>query len=208
MYKVFFKDRIVFLNDDFDEVSRENHGLFYRYGNREQMNELIRAYYSLDSIQTLHLFHDDIDFLWKEFKSCFKFIHAAGGLVFNSKGRFLVIKRNGIWDLPKGKSEGGETSGETAVRELSEECGLKSLVLKEFITRTYHTYIIKDIPVLKETEWFEMSTNGSEKTIPQIKEDITEIRWIKKSEVSLILNNTYSSIIDVLTTAGIIKYHH
>ena len=207
MYKVFFKDRKVFLRDDFEEAFRENHGLFYRYKNTVEMKEILEAYYSLNSIQTLELFHADTDFLWKEFMSCFKYIHAAGGLVFNSKGRFLVIKRNGIWDLPKGKSEAGETSGETALREVSEECGLKFLVLKKFITRTFHTYYIKNTPIIKETEWFEMSTNGSEKTKPQIKEDITEIKWIKKSEVSIIMDNTYPSIIDVLATAGIIKDH-
>jgi 8-oxo-dGTP pyrophosphatase MutT (NUDIX family) len=187
MYKVFFKDRIVFLSDDFNAASHEDHGLFYKYHNIEGMNELLKSYYSFNSIKILNLFHDDLDFLWQEFISCFKFIHAAGGLVFNSKGKFLVIKRNGIWDLPKGKSEAGETSGETALREVSEECGLNTLVLKKLITSTYHTYYIKNTPALKETEWFEMSTNGSEKTTPQIKEDITEIKWIKKSEVSSII---------------------
>jgi 8-oxo-dGTP pyrophosphatase MutT (NUDIX family) len=167
---------------------------------------LLDAYYSYNKIQTLYLFHTDIDFLWKEFVSYYKFITAAGGLVYNSKGEFLIIKRDGIWDLPKGKTEEGETSGETAVREVSEECGLESLVLKKFLIKTYHTYYIKKTPVLKETKWFEMSTNGNEKTKPQIKEDITEIKWLKKSKVSLILNNTYPSIIDVLLRAGIVKY--
>jgi hypothetical protein len=82
------------------------------------------------------------------------------------------------------------------------------LVLKKFITKTYHTYYIKKTPVLKKTEWFEMNTNGNEKTTPQIKEDITEIKWLKKSEVTLIMNNTYLSIIDVLSSAGIIENRH
>jgi 8-oxo-dGTP pyrophosphatase MutT (NUDIX family) len=206
MYKVFFKERTVFFRNDFKDAFRNNYGLFYKYESKEQLQDLLDAYYSLNKIQTLYLFHTDLDFLWEEFVSCYKFIRASGGLVYNSKGKFLIIKRNGIWDLPKGKAEEGETSGETALREVSEECGLESLVLKEFLTKTYHTYYIRKTPVLKETEWFEMNTNGSEKTTPQIKEDITEIKWLKKSEVSVILNNTYPSVIDVLRKAGILKY--
>jgi 8-oxo-dGTP pyrophosphatase MutT (NUDIX family) len=206
MYKVFFNQRTVFLRDDFKDTFRKNYGLFYKYESKEQLFDLLDAYYSLSKIKTLYLFHTDLDFLWKEFVSCYKFIRAAGGLVYNSKGEFLIIKRNGIWDLPKGKTEEGETSGETAIREVSEECGLVSPILKKFLVKTYHTYYIKNTPVLKETEWFEMNTNGREKTRPQIKEDITEIKWLKKSEASVIMNNTYPSIIDVLRKAGVFKY--
>lgn len=205
MYKVFFKERTVFLRDDFGKTFRNNYGLFYRFENKEQLVELLNVYNSLSTIQSLYLFHDDLDVLKKEFISCFKFIRAAGGLVFNDKGEFLVMKRNGIWDLPKGKAEKTESSAEAAIREVSEECGLKSIELKRSIIKTYHTYQLDNKSILKETEWFEMLTGRREKTIPQVQENITEIRWLKKSEISLILKNTYPSIVDVLIETGLIK---
>ena len=60
----------------------------------------------------------------KYFFSNFKKIKAAGGIV-KSDDQQLFIKRNGKWDIPKGKMEKGEKSRETAIREIQEECGLE-----------------------------------------------------------------------------------
>ena len=43
--------------------------------------------------------------LFADFKSWFTNVEAAGGIVKNSEGKFLFIKRWDIWDLPKGKIE-------------------------------------------------------------------------------------------------------
>ena len=56
-------------------------------------------------------------------------IRAAGGLLIRSGKEFdatemLLIFRNSVWDLPKGKLEEGESVPECAVREVSEEIGL------------------------------------------------------------------------------------
>jgi 8-oxo-dGTP pyrophosphatase MutT (NUDIX family) len=48
-------------------------------------------------------------------------IKAAGGIVQEPSGKILMIKRLGLWDLPKGKAEKGESDAETAVREIMEE---------------------------------------------------------------------------------------
>ena len=41
-------------------------------------------------------------------------VNAAGGLVTNEKGEFLLIRRSGLWDLPKGHQEAGEVLEDTA----------------------------------------------------------------------------------------------
>jgi hypothetical protein len=46
---------------------------------------------------------DDVEFAWNEFNQHFKSIVASGGLVYNTEGQLLLIKRLGKWDLPKGK---------------------------------------------------------------------------------------------------------
>ncbi len=204
MYKVFFKERTVFLRDDFNDALQNDFGLFYKYENKEELIELVEAYILFNNITALHIFHRNLEFLRKEFTSCFKFVRAAGGLVYNAKGEFLVIKRNEIWDLPKGKAEKLEKNHDTAIREVSEECGLNSLIVKKSIIKTYHSYQLNKTPVLKETEWFEMYSAKSKGAIPQLKEGITETRWLKKSEATIIISNTYPSIIDVLKEAGIL----
>ncbi len=204
MYKVFFKDRTVYFCDNFPKVFEKNKGLFYKFNNIQELSQIIDAFYSLSTIDQLFIFHNDILSLIDEFKTCFKFIEAAGGVVFNSKGQFLVIKRNGIWDLPKGKLEKGETFEEAAFREVTEEVGLRDLVLKQPIVSTYHTYHISEDRVLKKTKWFEMFYPGKDKPVPQLDENITEAIWTEPGKTGFIRENTFPSILDVFYIKGLI----
>ncbi|MDR0971985.1 MAG: NUDIX domain-containing protein [Bacteroidales bacterium] len=127
------------------------------------------------------------------FKSNFIFVLAAGGLVKNNNGDYLFIYRNNVWDLPKGHVEKGETIEKAALREVEEECGLRDLILKEKIKETYHTYILNNKRELKQTTWFNMTTNSLELT-PQKEEGIEKCLWVKKEDIPLIMKNTYDNI--------------
>jgi hypothetical protein len=58
---------------------------------------------------------DNVRQLWKDFRSLYYYIKAGGGLVINPFGKVLLIFRRGVWDLPKGKQDPGETLAQTAV---------------------------------------------------------------------------------------------
>ncbi len=77
-------------------------------------------------------------------------IEAGGGVVLNDRGEFLVILRNGIWDLPKGKLEKGEDFATAAMREVEEETGLHGLKMLDPLSSTYHTYNLKGKRILKK----------------------------------------------------------
>ena len=81
---------------------------------------------------------DNVDQLWRDFKSLYNYIKAGGGLVLNPFGKVLLIFRRGVWDLPKGKQDPGETLAQTAVREVCEETGLIDLELIERLNNGYH----------------------------------------------------------------------
>jgi 8-oxo-dGTP pyrophosphatase MutT (NUDIX family) len=198
MYKVFFKDRTVYFGDDFSKFFERNNGLFYKYNNFQELAELVQVFYMLNKIDKLFIFHNDIVSLFEEFKSCFKQIEAGGGVVRNKKDQFLVIRRDGIWDLPKGKLEKGETFEAAALREVEEEVGLEGLYIKQPILSTYHTYQLSEDLVLKKTKWYEFQYDGESDPVPQAKENITEAVWVTPGETDFIRSNTYQSVLDVL----------
>lgn len=198
MYKVFFKDRTVYFGDDFSKIFERNSGLFYKYNNIHELTELVHAFYFLKKIDKLFIFHNDILTLFDEFKACFNYVEAGGGVVLNKKGEFLVMLRDGIWDLPKGKLEKNENFESAALREVEEETGLDQLQIKRPVLSTYHTYTEKNDMILKKTKWYEMKYSGVRVPEPEIRENITETRWVTPGNTDFIRKNTYPSVLDVL----------
>ena len=124
----------------------------------------------------------------------YKYMEAAGGLVRNQSNEYLFIKRFNIWDLPKGKIEKGESPEQAAVREVEEETGIEELNIIKPINDSWHIYPWKEQTVLKKTNWFLMESNYSGDLIPQTKEDITEVVWLKTSDAKEALKNSYRSL--------------
>lgn len=138
----------------------------------------------------------------EEFKRIFKEydkVEAAGGIVRRKK-KLLFIKRNGVWDLPKGKLEDDENIADGAVREIEEECGIKHPVVDQQIGITYHTYDYKGIPTIKKTYWFSLDYTGTKETVGQIEEGITKVKWFRSDELKKVRKNTYASIGEIIDT--------
>lgn len=125
-------------------------------------------------------------------------IMAGGGIVSNQKGEILFQFRRGKWDLPKGKLDEGERIEECAVREVEEETGLTNVDLGELIGVTKHYYQENGDDIEKETHWYAMSVTGDQNLVPQIEEDIMELRWVAKEDVDEYLTNTFDNIRDIV----------
>ncbi|MBK0382487.1 NUDIX domain-containing protein [Pedobacter sp. SD-b] len=145
-----------------------------------------------------YLICEDAKNTFKTLKSKLRVIEAAGGLVHSDEDKYLFIKRNGRWDLPKGKLEPNEKKKDAAVREVEEECGLKIRKLGDKLLKTYHVYEIKGKPVLKVSHWYAMEAKSKQKLVPQLEEGITEVKWFKKEDWGIIRANTYANIMDVI----------
>jgi len=142
----------------------------------------------------------DVELLFEKIKSAYdRFIIAAGGLVINRAGKLLLIFRKGKWDLPKGKIEKNERINEGALREVMEETGLKRVNIKNEFLRTYHTYVMNEERILKETVWYLMTTDD-DKTTPQLNEGITATKWISADMLEEISTNTFDNILLLLRT--------
>jgi 8-oxo-dGTP pyrophosphatase MutT (NUDIX family) len=166
------------------------------YDGKDGFLQWIETLYEMDEVQCFQIQHNHED-LWQAFKSHHTIIEAAGGLVTDAKNRLLVIKRLGMWDLPKGKLEEGEEIEKAAVREVEEECGITDLTLIRQLPDTYHCYRLRGKHILKRTYWFEMQYKGSEMPTPQIEEDISEVIFMDANQVEHAKQHTYPSLLPI-----------
>lgn len=195
MYKVFIDHRPVLF------ISKEELSTKYRAINWDEskMNfkKIKKQLDGIDIDNPLQVVCQDVKSAFKLCFSEFKKITAAGGIVESEHG-YLLIKRKGMWDLPKGKKDKGEDIEATAIREIEEECGITAPTINNFICKTIHSYSYKNNPVLKKTHWFHMTYVGNEELIPQEDEGITKVGWKSLDKMMSIRGKTFGSINEVL----------
>lgn len=132
----------------------------------------------------------------KYLKSKFNIVRAAGGVV-EKDDKVLMILRNDLWDIPKGKLDNGEKRSAGAVREVEEETGVK-VQLGELICATWHTYIRNKKYILKKTSWYRMDSLDDSKMKPQKEENIQKVQWMNAREVDVALLHSYRTIARVI----------
>lgn len=196
MYKVFFKNRTIFLGDKSESMNFKC--LVYLWTKGDSLEAIVSDFDQDENKKALFFAAEDVEALFSEFKNQFKYIEAAGGLVFNQKNDILAIYRLGKWDLPKGKVEKDETISEAALREVEEECGVSNLKLSDELESTYHTYWMNNKWILKRGYWFKMFYTGHEQLVPQTEEDIEKVCWIPSNQLATFKTNTYASILEVI----------
>lgn len=126
-------------------------------------------------------------------------LEAAGGIVFTSGEflRVLLIKRNGYWDIPKGKLEKNESIEECALREVCEETGIEDIRINSYLCETYHIYKREDLYYGKKTYWYSMEVADATLDLyPQSEEGITEVKWVELQEAEIMVE--YENLRDLL----------
>lgn len=140
----------------------------------------------------------DAKWVYESMLSSFKNILAGGGLVL-VENKYLFIYRRGFWDLPKGKSEKGETIEETSLREVMEETSIEKLELGTHLCTTFHfmlnpknSYEIQ----IKHTEWFNMAStmDACQNLKAQTEEGIEAIRLLSPEMALALEDSMYPSI--------------
>jgi 8-oxo-dGTP pyrophosphatase MutT (NUDIX family) len=194
MYKIFINDKPFFITNSKLNDNRNIDTILFDIASFD----LLLLSTTSDDFNGIILICNDVEMVFQLFAKNFKIIEAAGGLVFNHKKELLFIERLGVWDLPKGKIDPGETPEIAAIREVEEECAVNGLTIENLVCKSYHTYPFKGKNILKRTYWYKMNSTYTGILIPQLEENISKVEWKHFSKINIEPLNTYESIKDVL----------
>ncbi|MEM6800290.1 MAG: NUDIX domain-containing protein [Bacteroidota bacterium] len=134
---------------------------------------------------------DQLENFWDHFQDLFKHVDAAGGLVENEKGEYLMIFNRNKWTLPKGHVEWQEPIEEAAIREVKEETGIKEVHIMKKMPPTYHTFRKKRKWILKTTYWYNMQASSKEELIAEAEENIEDVKWMSKEDWLKVADSSY-----------------
>ena len=205
MYSIYFNNRKLSVCPLMENTNYNSNAVVYYNSNdlnTKQLPEFMESNQKINLL-VLPVEENKIDCVFEKICSEFNQINAGGGLVRNLAGEYLLIFRNGKWDLPKGKQEAGEDIKVTAVREVEEECGIDSLELGNLLCVTHHTYRVNGEFMLKHTFWYNMEYKGDATLKPQTEENIEMCKWVKGEEIAELVKDTYPSIKRVFEVAGL-----
>ena len=191
MYKIYYNSHCLFISDC--AVS----GCTVAEINEFVSKDSAKMLKFIENNKSVCLITSEPEIIFQKIAEKFECVTAAGGVV-ECADQVLMIKRNDLWDLPKGHLEANEQIAECAVREVCEECGISGLILNEKITQTYHIYPWDSHFRLKTTHWYGMTLPEQQNFTPQTEEGISEVRWIPLHDIERYTENTYGNIKDVI----------
>ncbi|MBE0662744.1 MAG: NUDIX domain-containing protein [Bacteroidales bacterium] len=196
MYKVFINEKPVTLTDQVPETKLPVGTQHLIVSGTPDFGRIIHEFESNDEARELIIINTkNFDLLRKDFESFFTSIVTGGGIVYHPDKGMLWILRHKRWDLPKGKPNGNESMEEAAIREVSEETGLKNLYITRALGITRHAYREKNKFILKTSHWYKMGVESPDCPLtPQLEEGITEVEWATDTSIKEKINNTYASL--------------
>jgi ADP-ribose pyrophosphatase YjhB (NUDIX family) len=127
------------------------------------------------------------------------------GAVVRHEGRLLVVRRGhepgrGLWSVPGGRVEAGETREAACAREVREECGVE-VAVGRLVGRVERpapegaTYLIDD---------FECTVVGPDLLVPG--DDADEARWVTRAELDVL--PCTPGLVETLAGWGVLPTRH
>ena len=106
MYRIYLERRCIIICPPYDQALADPNAVQFCPGERIDMHTLTGMFEASGSLGRIYIPSDDTEAVYRKICSEFREVNAGGGLVSNRRGDFLLIRRNGLWDLPKGHQGG------------------------------------------------------------------------------------------------------
>jgi len=134
---------------------------------------------------------------------------SAGGIVVRIEGDrpSLVAglrrrdgdRHGGTWTLPKGTPHAGETTEETAVREVEEETGLEVRIVRPLPSIEY-TFVQRGTRIHKTVHYFLMEPTGGD--LERHDHEFERVRWVRFDDArSLLTFDTERALVEAAAGA-------
>ena len=105
MHKIYIENRCIIICPPAEQALSDPNAILYNIGTSVDIPTLVGLFEVSDSLAKVFIPTDDIEGKYRRICAEFKEVNAGGGLVSNRRGDFLLISRNGLWDLPKGHQD-------------------------------------------------------------------------------------------------------
>ncbi len=120
-----------------------------------------------------------------------KYETSAGGVIVARRhgglSVLLLKDKSGNWTFPKGLIESGEERELAAIREISEEVGIKHLKLLASLNPITYFYRWEGTLKKKTVYYYLFLGKGTEIPTPQTDEGILDVKWITWEEAVKII---------------------
>ncbi len=127
-------------------------------------------------------------------------IPCVGAVVKDGRGRLLLIKRGhepgaGLWSLPGGRIEPGETDAEALVREMQEETGL-AVKPGRLLGRVRRPGLAGDVIDIRD---YAATVTGG---MLRAGDDAADARWVTAAELATLA--VTEGLLEILTEWGVL----
>ncbi|MGI6313315.1 MAG: NUDIX hydrolase [Candidatus Cryptobacteroides sp.] len=203
MHKIYFEKRCIIICEPEDQALSDPNAVEFHVGEKIDIHTLVLMFESSKELAKIYIPSNNTDKMYRRLCAEFREVNAAGGLVSNRRGDYLLIRRDEMWDLPKGHQDPGEDIRTTAIREVQEETGVDKLKIRSLICITDHCYLRGGVWYLKHTWWYDMLYTDPVNLTPQRDEDINKAAWVAKSSLPPYLHDSFPSIQEVFREAKV-----
>ena len=96
MHRIYFERRCIIICEPSDQALADPNSVEFHIGERIDIHTLVNMFEASESLNRIYIPTEDTEWMYRRLCAEFKEVDAAGGLVSNRRGDFLMISRNGL----------------------------------------------------------------------------------------------------------------